>query len=198
MANTLKRDLKMDFLLDKGIALLWSKGYNATSVNDIVKAAKIPKGSFYFYFDSKEEFTVKALNRYFEDQFSQILEVLHKGSKSPKQRLLNFYEYRIKMLKEVLDYKMGCMGCNLANEMAEHSEAIRNVIAAKGEIVKNEIASVIELAQSEGEITNKMNANDLAGFIEDAGKGAMTSMKEMNDSYPIDNFIFMTKNLLLN
>ncbi|MEM9868100.1 MAG: helix-turn-helix domain-containing protein, partial [Bacteroidota bacterium] len=35
----------MDFLIEKGMMLLWSKGYNATSVKDIVDAAEVPKGS---------------------------------------------------------------------------------------------------------------------------------------------------------
>jgi len=69
MTKTLKHDLKADFLLDKGIELLWSKGYNATSVNDIVKAAEVPKGSFYFYFDSKEDFAVRAIEKYFNSHF---------------------------------------------------------------------------------------------------------------------------------
>ena len=38
-------------MIEKGMMLLWSKGYNATSVKDIVDAAQVPKGSFYFYFD---------------------------------------------------------------------------------------------------------------------------------------------------
>ena len=94
MSKTLKHDLKADFLLDKGIELLWANGYNATSVNDIVKAAEIPKGSFYFYFDSKEDFTVKALEKYFDKQFPPVLAVLQDLSVSPKQRVLNFYEFR--------------------------------------------------------------------------------------------------------
>ena len=65
MSKTLKHKVKADALLDKGMGLLWSKGYNATSVNDIVKEAGIPKGSFYFYFESKEDFAVKAIDRYF-------------------------------------------------------------------------------------------------------------------------------------
>ena len=56
MSKTLSHSIKSDFLLEKGIELLWSKGYNATSVNNIVKEANIPKGSFYFYFNSKEDF----------------------------------------------------------------------------------------------------------------------------------------------
>jgi len=197
MVKTLKHDIKADFLLDQGIALLWSKGYNATSVNDIVKAAEIPKGSFYFYFKSKEDFAVQAIEKYFNDQFPQTLEVLKDPDFSPKQRLLNFYEYRSEYLKKELQNKMGCMGCNLASEMAEHNEAIRNVLSCKGNHVRSHIAIVIEEAQELGELNKDIVALDLAGFIEDAAKGAMITMKEMDSCYPIDNFLKMLPHLLL-
>ncbi len=197
MSKTLKHDIKSDFLLDKGIELLWAKGYNATSVNDIVKLAEIPKGSFYFYFDSKEDFAVQAIEKYFNKQFVPALEVLQNEEMSPKERLLEFYEFRAKTLQEELKCKMGCLGCNLANEVAEHSEAIRSVIAAKGALIKNHIAGVIQEAQELGEVSSTMEARDLAEFIEDAGKGAMTTMKEMNDAYPIINFTKMVTTILL-
>ena len=89
------------------------------------------------------------------------------------------------------------MGCNLANEVAEHSVAIRDMIASKGALIKNHIAIVIQEAQDLNEIKNTMDARDLAEFIEDAGKGAMTTMKEMNDAYPILNFNKMVTTILL-
>lgn len=135
MSKTLKHDRKADALLDKGMNLLWSKGYNATSVNDIVKAAEIPKGSFYFYFESKEDFVVKAIERYFAMMFTPAKEVLQNQSVSPKQRLLNFHEYRIGFLKNEMNCQMGCMACNLGSEMAEHSEKIRTAILIKEEMV---------------------------------------------------------------
>ena len=116
---------------------------------------------------------------------------------SPKERLLAFYDFRAMTLQEELKCKMGCLGCNLANEVAEHSEAIRQVIASKGALIKNHIAAVIEEAQALGEIKNIMDPRDLAEFIEDAGKGAMTTMKEMNDAYPIINFTKMVTTVLL-
>jgi len=197
MSKTLKHDAKSDYLLDKGIELLWSKGYNATSVNDIVKLAEIPKGSFYFYFDSKEDFVVKAIEKYFNQQFGPALEVLQNKDLSPKERLIAFYENRSSMLREELKCKMGCLGCNLANEVAEHSEAIRTIIASKGSLIKTHIANVIEEAQELGEIQKTMDSRDLAEFIEDAGKGAMTTMKEMQDAYPIINFTKMVTTILL-
>ncbi len=197
MLKTLKHDIKSDYLLDKGIELLWSKGYNATSVNDIVKLAEIPKGSFYFYFDSKEDFVVKAIDRYFKQQFVPAFEVLQNIDLSPKERLISFYELRASVLTEEMKCKMGCLGCNLANEVAEHSEAIRTMIASKGSLIKTHIANVIQEAQELGEIQNGMDPRDLAEFIEDAGKGAMTTMKEMQDAYPITNFTKMVTTILL-
>lgn len=197
MSKTLAHSIKSDFLLEKGIELLWSKGFNATSVNDIVKAAKIPKGSFYFYFDSKEDFTVKALEKYFEEHFTQVLDILHDESVSAKQRVLNFYEFRTSMLKEKLNCKMGCMASNLANEMAEHNEAIRTVIDSKGDFIKGQIALVVENAQNNNEIISIINAHDLVEFIEDAGKGAMITMKEKQSAYPIDNYMDIIKTILL-
>ena len=197
MSKTLKHELKADSLLDTGMALLWSKGYNATSVNDIVKAADIPKGSFYFYFDSKEDFTVKAIEKYFTVQFTPAREVLQNKSVSPKQRLLDFYEYRTNVLKNEMECKMGCMACNLGSEMAEHSEKIRKSILNKEQLVLSFITEVIQEAQDYDEIDTIMEAADLAAFIEDAGKGTMISMKELKSAYPIDNFMNMVRMILL-
>ena len=197
MSKTLKHDLKADSLLEKGMELLWCKGYNATSVNDIVKVADIPKGSFYFYFDSKEDFAIKAIDKYFTVQFEPAQEILKNKSISPKQRLLDFHQYRYDVLKNQMDFKMGCLACNIGNEMAEHNEQIRKAIVAKEKHVLALIAEVIQEAKDAGEIENPMSAEDIAAFIEDAGKGAMTSMKEVQSAYPIDNLMNMIKTVLL-
>ncbi|AUP79247.1 TetR/AcrR family transcriptional regulator [Flavivirga eckloniae] len=196
MLKTVKHDAKADFLLEKGIEILWSKGYNATSVNDIVKAADVPKGSFYFYFNSKEDFAVKAIDKYFDAHFGPSRDILRDTSIAPKQRLLNFYEHRLHMLKEEMNCKKGCMACNLSSEMAEHNENIRTAILAKAQMIISSITEVIQEAQDLGEIKNTTKAEVLAAFIEDAGKGSMISMKETKSAEPIDNFRIMVNEIL--
>lgn len=196
MSKTLKHEVKTDYLLDKGMELLWSKGYNATSVNDIVKAADIPKGSFYFYFENKEDFAIKTIERYFTIQFAPAAAVLNDIAFTAKERLMNFYQFRTDMLKNHLGCKMGCLGCNLSNEMSEHSEKIRLAVLRKGSIIKNQIIAVALEAQKDGDIDNNVDIKDLIEFLEDAGKGVMISMKEMKDAYPIDNFMRMVRKLL--
>ncbi|MCW5516819.1 TetR/AcrR family transcriptional regulator [Muriicola sp. Z0-33] len=196
MQKTLKHEIKADYLLEKGIHILWSKGYNATSVNDIVMAAGVPKGSFYFYFDSKEDFAVKAIEKYFEAQFSPARKILENEDLSPKQRLLDFYLYRCTILKEEMDCKMGCLASNIGNEMSEHSESIRLKILEKETLVLACIREVVEEAQNRGEIDASLVPQDLVAFLEDAGKGAMITMKEMQSSYPVDNFLQMVNRVL--
>ncbi|MGI9551957.1 MAG: TetR/AcrR family transcriptional regulator [Aurantibacter sp.] len=196
MQKTLKHEIKADYLLEKGMELLWSKGYNATSVNDIVMSAGVPKGSFYFYFDSKEDFVIKAIDMYFQEQFAPIREILQDKTVSPKRRLLDFHEFRCNTLKNEMDCKMGCLACNIGNEMAEHNENIRTAILERETIVKSLITEVVKEAQELGEVDPDLNAADIVAFFEDAGKGAMTTMKEMQSSYPIDNFMNMVRTML--
>ncbi len=197
MPKTLAHTEKSNMLIDKGMSLLWSKGYNGTSVNDIVKAAGVPKGSFYFYFENKEDFVVKTLDRYFKNTFEVFFKVLNDESVSPKQRLLNFYEYRITILKNEQNCRMGCMAANLGNEMGDHNEAIRNIITAKCNVFKEEITDVVKRAQENEEIKIDIDARFLVEFIEDVLKGAMITMKEMQNSYSIDNSIKIIKSLLI-
>ena len=197
MQKTLKHEIKADFLLEKGMQLLWSKGYNATSVNDIVLAAGVPKGSFYFYFDSKEDFAVKAIDKYFAEVVAPAFEILEDQNIAPRERILAFYTYRSNVLKEELNCSMGCLASNLGSEMSEHSEEIRKKIADKEYLLQNKIVQVVQEAQQLGEISNTMNATDLVTFMEDAGKGAMVTMKERNSAYPIDNFMNIIRSVIL-
>ncbi len=197
MSKTLKHEAKAEYLLDKGIEVLWCCGYNGTSVNDIVKAADVPKGSFYFYFDSKEDFVVKALGRYFNKMFAGAKEILEDKSISAKQRLINAYEYRIRVLVEEMHCKLGCLGSNIGNEMSEHSDKIRNTVLELENKVKESIVSVFKEAQENKEIESNFDAEKIVDFIEDAGKGAMITMKEKQSSIPLENTLLFIKELFL-
>ncbi len=197
MTKMLNSEVKSDFLIEKGIELLWSKGYNGTSVNDIVKAADVPKGSFYFYFKSKEDFVIKVIEKYFDCHFGPAKQILNNKLISPKQRLLDFHQYRYDMLKNEMEFTKGCLACNIGTEMSDHNENIRQAIMVKEQLVLSLIADVIKEAQDLGEINKTIKAEDMAAFIEDAGKGAMTTMKEMKSSYPIDNFMNVIKTIFI-
>ena len=198
MIKTVKHEAKANYLLDKGIEVLWCNGYNGTSVKDIVTAADVPKGSFYFYFESKEDFVTKALQRYFNTMFSPMESVLLDKDVSPKQRLINFYTGRNDKMINEMKCKLGCLGNNIGNEMSEHSEKIRMTVLQMENKVKEGIINVFKEAQKENELNPALDAEGVVNFIEDAGKGAMISMKEKQNSEPLDNFLNIITNQFLN
>ena len=63
----MKRIHSKEEIIQIGLELILSKGFNATGVEAILKQAKIPKGSFYNFFSSKEEFCLKIIDKYLED-----------------------------------------------------------------------------------------------------------------------------------
>jgi TetR/AcrR family transcriptional repressor of nem operon len=59
----MKQDTKAH-ILDMGAQIVHQKGFNATGIQEVLNAAAVPKGSFYFYFKSKEEFGLQLIDHF--------------------------------------------------------------------------------------------------------------------------------------
>lgn len=191
-----RHEEKKNNIISCGMELMWDLGYNGTSVNDIVKAAGIPKGSFYFYFDSKEDFAVQALREYFDEVHSEFSHMLLHGPGTPLERIKAFYAARIETLIKEMDDNRGCFACNLSSEVAEHNEGIQQEVARIHNQVLAELVEVGTKAQEAGELSAHLNVEKMFAFIEDAGKGAMVSMKAVGNHEPIQSFKYMLDHIL--
>src|ERR1700761_1523789 len=80
-----------DHLTDVGLKLMHQHGYNATGLAEILKAADVPKGSFYHHFDSKEEFAAAALERYGMREREHATVVLNDTTTPPLKRLRRYF-----------------------------------------------------------------------------------------------------------
>lgn len=67
-------------LIDCAAKLFWENGYRATGINDILTAAQLPKGSLYFYFNSKKELAIEVA-AYFADMIHQWMIKTAQGKK---------------------------------------------------------------------------------------------------------------------
>ena len=75
-----------DYLLGVGVELMHQNGYNATGLSDNLKAAGLPKGSFYHHFSSKEDFAAAALARYPAHEGEHAASVLNESTMPPLKR----------------------------------------------------------------------------------------------------------------
>ena len=194
------RDIKSDKfkskrreILSAGLDILYDAGYNGTSVKDIVDAANVPKGSFYFYFKSKQDFALQAMQHYLQEANADLDEILADEKKSIKRRLIKFYQHRIDHVIDNLECRRGCLINNMASEMASTNEALRSAIHEMlNETIKT-VAKMIKQGQKDGSLKVKLPAAKLASTLEDAWKGALVTMKACQCAEPLHNF----KNVIL-
>ena len=104
--------------------IIHSKGYQATSINDILQAAQIGKGQFYHYFSSKYELGLAVVEDLLQDWSHLLIKDILQSSKEPTARLNDMLDRTLQYHSEMTE-KQGCPIGNLAIEMSEHDETFR-------------------------------------------------------------------------
>lgn len=121
-----EKSFDTDEALSRATDLFWAKGYDASSLSDLIKTMGINKGSLYNAYGNKNELFIKALVRYCEiNQQSFLAEV--KAIEDPVKSLTVFFDTVLKQAKDDKQNK-GCFLCNTALELPYHGNEIKNIV----------------------------------------------------------------------
>lgn len=175
-------------LLRVGMKMLHEEGYTATGIKDIVDAARVPKGSFYNYFENKEAFGKEAIDLYFDSGLSKLRELLCDAKTPPLERLRNYFEARVRGFRAT-GYARGCMLGNFSLEVADHSPVIRDRLSAHFRTWGGLLEGCIEEAQKTGAIRNGLPAALLAQFLLNSWEGALLRMRAEKSDAPLNQFV---------
>ena len=178
-----KKHSKED-ILEKGQMIIRKKGYNNTGVNDILKASGIPKGSFYNFFSSKEEFGIQLLDYYGQKNLMGIDQVLSNPNESPLQRLKTFYMHLATAPDRDAAFG-GCLVFNMASEMGPISDALAEAANRNFMIWVDRIAQCVAEAQQAGEIALDHEAIELAEYMHTCISGTMVRAKSTRSKAPL-------------
>lgn len=182
-----KKDTRND-IISAGINLIYGQGFNATGLDSILKEAGVPKGSFYHYFKSKEEFGL-AVIEYFAERFEQRLETfLEDEEVTPLNRIRNFLESGLARVTQNHCTK-GCLIGNLGQEMADLNERFRSRLEEVFGMWRERFAACLNEAQKQGELSGNMDTYVVAGFILSGWEGAILRAKVMKSPQPMRDFI---------
>ncbi len=190
-----KRENKKEVILLAGMEVMKAKGYNGTSVKDIVDAAGVPKGSFYNYFASKEQFALDAID-YAAGEFRDLSQrVLKDSGRCPLERIKDYFRNGISCACED-QFKVGCFLGNLCQEMSDASDPIRQRLDQILSRNSKLIADVIAEGQVSGAVSSEMDADMAAEFIFNAWEGALLRAKAAKNRAPLDAFLTMLNRCL--
>lgn len=177
-----------EVLLDAGRKAFLERGYNHAGIESILQSAGVPKGSFYHYFESKEEFGIEVLNQFAALVGSELDRYLNDPSVPPTERLRRHGESVCSRLEDH-QCRNGCLVGNLSQEMADQNEAFR---ARLDEILRDwrdRYANCLEEARSRGEIPAEIVATDLADFWLSGWQGAILRSKTSRTTAPLRTFL---------
>jgi TetR/AcrR family transcriptional repressor of nem operon len=173
-----------------GAELIRKNGYHNVGINEILKVCAIPKGSFYNFFSSKEDFIEQSLQLYGSKHLELIRSFLDTEEPSPTQRLRNLYEHIINV-NDQEGCNSGCLIDNLSVELGGSNPSIAKVIDEQFQEIMLEIAPCVQKGQDLGEITQKFSALYIAEYIQAGIGGAFARMKAQNNRTYLDKWYTM-------
>ncbi|MGF6987789.1 TetR/AcrR family transcriptional repressor of nem operon [Paraburkholderia atlantica] len=183
-------------LLTCGRDVVLSLGFNGCGVADITEAAGVPKGSFYNYFESKEEFAAEILEAYWQSIEDRHGSILYDARVKPLSRIARFF-HAISDDHGREDFTLGCLIGNLSLELSNASEQTRQRVSTLIRRWEEALAVCLREAQQRGELDKRRNADELAAMMVEAYEGAVMRGKIEQSGQACERFEKVMLPLLL-
>ena len=170
-------------LMAAALDLTWEESYGAITIDDICQRAGVKKGSFYYFFESKSDLAVAALERLWIEQWKPALDVQFSSSVEPLKRITDYLESiytKQTQAKHKSGKVLGCPVCCLGSEVTTQDEKLGAKVRELFDRKRRYFESAIRDAVAEGAIEPCNPAEkvaSLAGLIE----GVVLQSRIMND-----------------
>ena len=194
----MKKDTKetRQHILDTGYKLIVSKGFSSVGLTEILQSAGVPKGSFYYYFKSKEQFGEEIISNYFREYLVALENIFQLRGSSAYNRLMEYWQRWIETQSDsCVDQK--CLVVKLSAEVADLSEPMRVALLNGSSQVVQRIAQCIEAGIDDGSIV-KSNAAVTADFLYNMWLGTTLMSKLQRNADGLQQAMRITTSILTN
>ena len=187
------REFDIDRALEAATKQFWAVGYEATSLQDLLKSMGLSKSSLYQTFGNKHELFVRCLDHYQQSMVDK-LNVQLDSSDSVKQFIANFLEGVIAEAKNSSGRK-GCLLVNTANELSQRDADIAKAVTDGTVNVAKLFQQAIELGKQKKEINVDTSTEHLVSYLITSISGLRTMVKagaETSTLKPVTDLIIKT------
>jgi AcrR family transcriptional regulator len=158
--------------------LFWEKGYNSTSIADVLQTAKVNSGSLYYFFPGKADLLAAVLDMYQEGIQPMLLEPAWTGVTDPIERIFALLaRYRKSLLDTDCFY--GCPIGSLALELHEPDLAVRERLAKNFSAWIDAVEEC--LLQAKARFSTDLNRKELAQFVLTVMEGGVMQARTFRD-----------------
>lgn len=190
----LRHDNTRQHILDTGKRIIAGKGFSGVGLNEILKTAEVPKGSFYHYFESKEQYGQALLEDYFATYLAGLDALFQDDATPGRERLMLYWQrWRHAQCDDCSEQK--CLVVKLSAEVADLSDTMRIALRDGTEQVVARIAATIRAGVADGSLP-ALDPLSTAQTLYALWLGASLLCKLHRNSVALDNAMEFTLNLL--
>lgn len=151
-------------ILQKSFELIYTKGYQTTSLDDILATTKVTKGAFYYHFANKDEMGLAIINEILKPALNESFIAPLESIENPLDSIYNMM-YNLLMKNDFLKVEYGCPAANFTQEMtpwnSDFSEALNDLTKRW---IKT-MTSAIDKGKKKGVIKQDVNAKQVTMFV---------------------------------
>jgi TetR/AcrR family transcriptional repressor of nem operon len=195
-SGTSKSELTRRKILDSGYKLLLQRGFSGVGIKDILDDAGVPKGSFYYYFESKEEYGCALLQDYVQNYLLRMSAILDADEQTAKARLMAYWRAWISDPSNGCSAFEQCLVVKLSAEVADLSEPMREILSSGVEQICSKLAGSIEQAIADGSLPALRQPLRMAQTLYQMWLGAALVDKIHSNKVALQQAIHTTEYLL--
>jgi TetR/AcrR family transcriptional regulator, transcriptional repressor for nem operon len=169
------KEFNPDDAIEKAMQVFWHKGYEATSMEDLLSAMNLNRGSLYDTFGDKRQLFLKVVDRYcttFVDSKFSLLD-------QPGPALPTLRRFIQGMIEGALagPQRRGCLISNSVMELSPHEKEIAGTLRKALKMAEDTFFKVLARAQQQGELQKGQDPRTLAQFLVTMMQGAIVMIK---------------------
>ncbi|MFC0604788.1 TetR/AcrR family transcriptional regulator [Winogradskyella pulchriflava] len=195
MQQELKSEITRQHIVHEAFKLFYQNGFKSTSINDIMKAAKMTKGAFYHHYKNKEQLALEVIKLKIQKRvFDGMIAPLNEEGNAIEILETTFVN-RIKSFP-IFDKSNGCPMNNFINEIGNYEKSYQLALKSIIEKWKSALIALIEKGKVEGSIKKSIDNEAVAIFLISAFEGIRGIRKLYNDDQILNAYIKAISNYL--
>ena len=184
MLKSSKKEFNREGLLNQGVVFFMNQGYHGTGLQEILDAVNVPKGSFYNYFNSKEEFGAADIQHYIEPFIARLSAHLQQSGSDALGAIRRYFAELIVELEEN-KFKGGCLLGSLMGEIGSTSDVCQQSLQSAIARYRDLLQSGLAQAQQQGSVRTDKTPEEMADLLINAWQGALLRMQIEKSSAPV-------------
>ncbi|MER8160848.1 TetR/AcrR family transcriptional regulator [Streptomyces sp. NPDC094472] len=159
------REFNKEQTLERALELFWSRGYGATSIQDLVDALAVERGSLYGAFGDKRRFYLDAVRLYWEVYERHLTAALDTAPLLPALREILTHPARLDELISDRGVPQGCLVGNTTAELVPQDSEATEIVTRSYRRFTDIVAGALRRAQAAGEVTTNSSPEAQAQLL---------------------------------